>query len=90
MTYEYYDESQPNEQTYEYDAEEHTHENVTGDAHDAHVAVGDAPVAGETPKRSRRQAAVEQAEYAYDEAQGFNPEDNVKLLCCSFQRYLVT
>ena len=88
MTYEYYDEAQPSEAAYEYDPEEHGHENVTSDANDA--TVGDAPVGEETPKRSRRQAAVEQAEYVYDEAQGFNPEDNVKLLCCSFQRYLVT
>ncbi len=71
------------QQAYDYEGEEHTHENVTGDATND-VAVGD-----ETPKRTRRQTAAEPAEYVYEEAQQADPEENVRLLCCSFQRYLV-
>lgn len=39
------------------------------------------------PKRTRRQAPAATSEYVYDEAQP-DPEENVRLLCCSFQRYL--
>jgi hypothetical protein len=108
VTYEYYDEAPTAEQAYEYEADDHTHDNSTEDAisdvvSDAAKVEGDAvkvddETKSQTPKRSRRQAApvappaAEGADYVYDEAQQAeaDPEENVRLLCCSFQRYLVT
>ena len=83
---------------YEYDEHSHDSNSTTADveANDTvtdQIEIKNEESKSDLPKRSRRQAplatADATADYAYDEAQQVDPEENVRLLCCSFQRYLV-
>ena len=62
MTYEYYDENPVADTAYDYEADDHTHDNSTTDVTDEVAAADEVTIVDETkkdiPKRSRRQVPI--------------------------------